>query len=152
MDDYPEDYEDLDDDGEELYTSKILSPMSTVLIETHQEIIFLGVILSAIPDVGFLISQTHQEIDPPTFAESQDLASLKYPKPVETLVPFSSVHYVQSIEDLTEQNLLAELRQDLDRFNAQSSPHTSSSTTRPRKKVWETFITYLDRGLTFLGV
>lgn len=150
----PEDFDYQDDPDETpTYTSRTLNQGSQILIETLNESIFIGEVIS-LTMPGILIHQTTQEITPEDLQSNSNPQDFTLTSPVEAFIPFTSIHFIQSMEDLSAETLIASLRSDLDNYHQQPSetPETPSEDEAEDKSRWDTFITLLDRVLKKLGM
>lgn len=151
----PEDFDYQDDPDETpTYTSRTLTQGAPILIETLNESIFIGEVLS-LTMPGILIHQTTQEITPEDLQANPNPQDFTLTSPIEAFIPFTSIHYVQSMQDLSAETLVAALRDDLDNYHTDDSetPETEeeedTTTKTPR---WDSFINLLDRVLKKLGM
>lgn len=149
----PEDFDYQDDPDETpTYTSRTLTQGAPILIETINESIFIGEVLS-LTMPGILIHQTTQEITPEDLQSGVDPHDFTLTSPIEAFIPFTSIHYVQSMQDLSAETLVAALRDDLDNYHtAEETPETPSEDEAEDKNRWDSFIHLLDRVLKKLGV
>lgn len=149
----PEDFDYQDDPDETpTYTSRTLNQGSQILIETLNESIFIGEVISlTVP--GILIHQTTQEITPEDLQSNSNPQDFTLTTPVEAFIPFSSIHFIQSMEDLSAETLIASLRSDLDNYHTaeETEPEDEKKETEATSR-WDTFIHLLDRVLKKLGV
>ena len=149
----PEDFDYQDDPDETpTYTSRTLNQGSQILIETLNESIFIGEVIS-LTMPGILIHQTTQEITPEDLQSNSNPQDFTLTTPVEAFIPFTSIHFIQSMEDLSAETLIASLRSDLDNYHtAEETPETPSEDEAEDKNRWDSFIHLLDRVLKKLGV
>lgn len=151
----PEDFDYQDDPDETpTYTSRTLTQGAPILIETLNESIFIGEVLS-LTMPGILIHQTTQEITPEDLQASINPHDFTLTSPIEAFIPFTSIHYVQSMQDLSAETLVAALRDDLDNYHTDDSETSETEeeeedTTKATR--WDSFIHLLDRVLKKLGV
>ena len=152
----PEDFDYQDDPDETpTYTSRTLTQGAPILIETINESIFIGEVLS-LTMPGILIHQTTQEITPEDLQSGVDPQDFTLTSPIEAFIPFTSIHYVQSMQDLSAETLVAALRDDLDNYHTEPTEDSENpseeeeDTTKETR--WDSFIHLLDRVLKKLGV
>lgn len=150
----PEDFDYQDDPDETpTYTSRTLTQGAPILIETLNESIFIGEVLS-LTMPGILIHQTTQEITPEDLQSGVDPHDFTLTSPIEAFIPFTSIHYVQSMQDLSAETLVAALRDDLDNYHTEPTEDSEdpSEDESEDKNRWDSFIHLLDRVLKKLGV
>ena len=150
----PEDFDYQDDPDETpTYTSRTLTQGAPILIETLNESIFIGEVLS-LTMPGILIHQTTQEITPEDLQANPNPHDFTLTSPIEAFIPFTSIHYVQSMQDLSAETLVAALRDDLDNYHTDDSetPETDEEEDTTKATRWDSFISLLDRVLKKLGV
>lgn len=154
----PEDFDYQDDPDESpSYTSRTLTQGAPVLIETLNESIFIGEVIALLTP-GVLIHQSVQEITPEDLHSSDTSPeSFNLTTPIETFIPFASIHYVQSMQDLSAETMIEELRSDLDNYHQPPSedtetPSEGSKDQSPPTARWDTFIGLLDRVLKKFGM
>lgn len=151
----PEDFDYQDDPDETpTYTSRTLTQGAPILVETLNGSIFIGEVLS-LTMPGILIHQTTQEITPEDLQSGADPHDFTLTSPIEAFIPFTSIHYVQSMQDLSAETLVAALRDDLDNYHTDDSETSETEeeeedTTKATR--WDSFIHLLDRVLKKLGV
>ena len=103
---------------------------------------------------GILIHQTTQEITPEDLQSGVDPQDFTLTSPIEAFIPFTSIHYVQSMQDLSAETLVASLRDDLDNYHTETTEDSEdpSEDESEDKNRWDSFIHLLDRVLKKLGV
>lgn len=139
----PEDSED----PQKIYIPRTLSQGSPILIETHNESLFIGNVITAFP-TGILIAQTLAEITPEELLKSSSHEDFALSTPIETFLPFTAVHFIQSMQDISEESMLDDLRQDLENYHKSDEETPSEYRLRP----WDRLIVLLDRLLKRFGV
>lgn len=149
----PEDFDYQDDPDETpTYASRTLTQGAPILVETLNESIFIGEVLS-LTTPGILIHQTTQEITPEDLQANPNPQDFTLTSPIEAFIPFSSIHYVQSMQDLSEETLVAALRDDLDNYHTEPTEDSEDpSKDESQTNRWDSFIHLVDRVLKKLGV
>lgn len=139
----PEDFED----EEQTVSPKTFTIGSTVIVETTADSYILGVMVAPISP-GAVIAQTHTEISDETIESVTSLEDLIFATPIETFIPYTSIHTIRSIQDMTEEGLLAQFKEDIDTYGTETPP----SVSEPSKTLWERFILALDKLLKNVGI
>lgn len=150
----PEDFDYQDDPDETpTYTSRTLTQGAPILVETLNESIFIGEVLS-LTTPGILIHQTTQEITPEDLQSGADPQDFTLTSPIEAFIPFTSIHYVQSMQDLSAEAMIEELRSDLENYPHSSSQPSQESqdTTVTALSLWDRFLSFIDRVLVNAGI
>lgn len=157
-----DDYDDYEDDPDQpTYTSKTLTQGAPVVIETLNESMFIGDVI-AITQPGIILLQKMAEVRPEELQNIGEDSDIDYTlsNPIETFIPFMSIHYIQSVADISAESLIEQFRDDLDNYHNPSpeteeeSKETEEGTSTPSdpEKPWDQFIHILDRILKKLGV
>lgn len=165
----PEDFDDFDDydDGPQpVYESKTLTQGSPIVIETLNESMFIGEVI-AITQPGIILLQKMAEVRPEELQGITDDSDIDYTlsNPIETFIPFMSIHYIQSVADISAESLIEQFRDDLDNYHnptpetedkeeikeSEETEESPEEETSPTKR-WDQFIHILDRILKKLGV
>lgn len=137
----PEDFED------DPISPKTLTAGSTVIVETLSDTYILGVLVAPTAP-GVIVAQTHTEISDSIIESTTSLEDLTYATPIETFIPYTTIHTIRSIQDMTEEGLLAQFKEDIDSYGSEAPPKVSE----PSETLWDRFLLVLDKILKNVGV
>lgn len=145
----PEDF----DTPDQMISPKTLTVGSTVVVETTADTYILGVMVAPISP-GAVVAQTHTEISDEVIESLTSLEDLIYATPIETFIPFTSIHTIRSIQDMTEEGLLAEFKKDIDSYGTEDPPTVdkNSDTDTTKEPLWDRFILLIDKTLKNIGL
>lgn len=142
------DSEDLPHEGEEEeeveFASGIMSTGSTLIVEMQDETYIFGAMIHP-TTAGVIIGQTHHPMDLSQVDTPSDLDSLMLSTPVEMFIPYTSIHYIQSLSDLSVETLISEFNRDLDNYGKEKEAPN-------HKSLWDRFLLGVNRLLESVGL
>lgn len=154
MSDFPEDSYEEEEDG--YYTPRVMSPGATLIVEMQDETYIFGAMIHP-TTAGVIIGQTHLPMSPSQVNTPSDLSDLMLSTPVETFIPYTSIHYIQSLSDLSMETVISDFSRDLNNYGKEEEKEKEkedppSSETPDRKSLWDRFLIGVNRLLESVGL